>query len=279
MAGVPNAILSGWKIPVTYWPVADHTYVTSDCGLVWGCNGNGAHGTTVASAPGDSSIADCIAEPGGMAGIRWNRNGWCHQIANRILHPAGITVAGVRGYQFSCFKFGTYGRNLPPPNLSPCYGGGSVPSGAAKLLGSADVRLLLRAPTRMGNAIAEAAHMSEFHGPSRVDELAMLVRSTPGLILSEHHFSALAEIQGRLWKAEDDLGALLDNEEITPETFAERSIECTTVCMEQCEKLIGRDNFDLLFGEAGRSPAGIMDRDTFVADYERSHPTSSGPSF
>src|SRR5262249_46453945 len=37
-------------------------------------------------------------------------NGVCHQAANRILLPAGITVRGARGYEVSEALFGTYGR-------------------------------------------------------------------------------------------------------------------------------------------------------------------------
>jgi hypothetical protein len=37
-------------------------------------------------------------------------NGVCHQAANRILLPAGITVRGARGYDVSESLFGTYGR-------------------------------------------------------------------------------------------------------------------------------------------------------------------------
>jgi hypothetical protein len=62
-------------------------------------------------APGSTRRADAIAELNERAGITcYLVNGVCHQAANRILLPAGITVQGARGYSVSSALFGTYGR-------------------------------------------------------------------------------------------------------------------------------------------------------------------------
>jgi hypothetical protein len=92
--------------------LADHTYVAcSTLGKAWGCWGGNTGGTEFRRAPGSTQRADAIAEPDERAGITcYLVNGVCHQAANRILLPAGITVQGARGYAVSSALFGAYGR-------------------------------------------------------------------------------------------------------------------------------------------------------------------------
>lgn len=92
--------------------LADHTYVAcGTLGKAWGCWGGKTGGTELRRAPGSTARADAIAEADERAGITcYLVNGVCHQAANRILLPAGITVQGARGYSVSSALFGTYGR-------------------------------------------------------------------------------------------------------------------------------------------------------------------------
>src|ERR1700687_2853584 len=131
MAGVPSATLEGRALPVVGRRGPDHTYAASSCGLRWGCWGRSAGGIQLSFAVGSSSIADCLSQPNSEAGIRYGLTGVCHQTANRILHPAGITVASCGGYLVSVAAFGVHGR--PPwPELSACYSGATVqPPGAS----------------------------------------------------------------------------------------------------------------------------------------------------
>lgn len=92
--------------------LADHTYVAcGTLGKAWGCWGGKTGGTELRRAPGSTRRADAIAEPDERAGITcYLVNGVCHQAANRILLPAGVTVQGARGYSVSTALFNTYGR-------------------------------------------------------------------------------------------------------------------------------------------------------------------------
>lgn len=92
--------------------LADHTYVAcGTLGKAWSCWGGKTGGTELRRAPGSTQRADAIAEPDERAGITcYLVNGVCHQAANRILLPAGITVQGARGDAVSTALFGTYGR-------------------------------------------------------------------------------------------------------------------------------------------------------------------------
>ena len=96
--------------------LADHTYVKCGTGgKAWGCWGGKTGGTELRRGTGITQRADAIAEPDERAGIKcYLINGVCHQAANRILLPAGITVRGARGYDVSEALFGTYGRPRGP---------------------------------------------------------------------------------------------------------------------------------------------------------------------
>jgi hypothetical protein len=100
---------------------ADHTYVECKGGGVgWRCWGGKRGGKVLRSAVGSTNRADKIARPDEKAGIKcYLINGVCHQAANRILLPAGITVRGARGYAISQALFGPYGRIGLWPCRSP----------------------------------------------------------------------------------------------------------------------------------------------------------------
>jgi len=91
---------------------ADHTYVECGTGAKgWSCWGGKTGGDYLRSAPGSTLRADAIAQPNERARIKcYLINGVCHQAANRILFPAGLTVDGARGYGLSVTLFGVYGR-------------------------------------------------------------------------------------------------------------------------------------------------------------------------
>ena len=100
---------------------ADHTYVKCGTGKkAWGCWGGKKGGKELRRGAGNTKRADKIAQPNEKAGIKcYLINGVCHQAANRILLPAGITVRGARGYNVSEALYGTYGRVGSWPCKSP----------------------------------------------------------------------------------------------------------------------------------------------------------------
>lgn len=96
--------------------LADHTYIQCGTGAkAWGCWGGKTGGEELRRATASTRRADAIAAADERAGIQcYLVNGVCHQAANRILFPAGITVRGARGYDVSEALFGTYGRPRGP---------------------------------------------------------------------------------------------------------------------------------------------------------------------
>jgi len=101
--------------------LADHTYVICGNGAkTWGCWGDDGGGTAFRSGVGSTRRADAIAGGQARAGIAcYLINGVCHQAANRVLLPAGITVRGAAGYDVSEALFGPYGRPHGLAGLCP----------------------------------------------------------------------------------------------------------------------------------------------------------------
>ncbi len=101
--------------------LADHTYVECGNGAKgWSCWGGKSGGRVLREGNGSTKRADKIAQKDEKANIKcYLINGVCHQAANRILFPAGITVRGARGYSISEALFGTYGRVGHWPCSSP----------------------------------------------------------------------------------------------------------------------------------------------------------------
>ena len=127
-----NGKLTGYAIRMAMLP-ADHTYVTSSAGHVWPCFGRGAGGAEVCAGSANVHRAHCLSKPRSEAGIVYAVTGVCHQAANRILYPAGKTVSGARGYRWSLFTYGAYGKDPdtndlhfpsrnPWPELAACIG-------------------------------------------------------------------------------------------------------------------------------------------------------------
>lgn len=105
--------LVAWHYPTNLLArLADHTYVTcKNRGAAWGCWGGKTGGKILRQAAGSTKRANAIAEPDERANITcYLVNGVCHQAANRVLLPAGITVRGAKGYWVSEALYGPFGR-------------------------------------------------------------------------------------------------------------------------------------------------------------------------
>lgn len=125
-------ILEGWTANINFgnWSTdwADHTWVRSpannqffDC---WGGH-DGPNRRFITSGNGSYNRANCyrchIWPFRDTAGIGiYAVDGVCHQTANLFLYTAGRTLNfNVRGYWFSVFSYGVYGRSFPRWLLVP----------------------------------------------------------------------------------------------------------------------------------------------------------------
>lgn len=109
---------SGFAIPAQAASAVDHTYVVLTPGQACGCFGRSSGGAPLCSGHGNVDQGACLATPTGTAGITYGIHGVCHQMANRIMWPARLTVSKARGARGSMMVWGAYGRD-PVRAFSP----------------------------------------------------------------------------------------------------------------------------------------------------------------
>ncbi|NNN49765.1 hypothetical protein [Vibrio sp. 2-2(8)] len=106
-----DANIPSWvKIPLNgIVSIADHTYVKCVLnGTAWGCHGRSSGGQVIAAGAGCDAHAGCIYG-NDEAGIEYLLTGVCHQIANRTLISANVTVHNARFYTLSSATYGDFG--------------------------------------------------------------------------------------------------------------------------------------------------------------------------
>ena len=213
VAGALSATLEGWAVPAQATPWWDHNRnVAGSSGMRWRCGGADTGGSCIGAGTGNSIIeiiADCLSQPNSEAGIKYLTTGVCHQMANRILHPAGqITVVGCSGYGFSTARFGPYGRGNWPEKAK-CYHlvtVTAVSSGAPNVQGDS----MTFRKNAYNRAISRCRETSNNEDEIRRCDLAALVEFGLGFPLDHETFDSLATIQkAEVWKAHDELNAQL----------------------------------------------------------------------
>jgi len=264
MAGAPAATLQGWWILSV---VGEHTYVTSSCGLTWRCFGRDSGGTGLAAGTGSSVIADCLSQPNSTAGISYLKTGVCHQAANRILHPAGVTVAGCQTFGVSQMIFGVYGKGAWP-ELSNCYPPGASVAQVRSAKPMSKARNLSERVGVYNSMVSSMVSTNHNTGVSaeavELDELSALVEMGLGHPLDPPTLNALFVIQTALRKDQSGLVTRLDAGELTSHQYVDQLTLILQSAMAESQKLLGDERFRLIFGEAGRHPESIIDRDRFV---------------
>jgi len=180
----------------------------------------------------------------------YNVTGWCHQMANRILRPAGVDVSAARGYGISYFFWGKYGRDASPdetwPELHHCseleataglheegtpFLSRSEPPGGG----------LMSVPTRLDRMIDE--HLGGDYAPDKRARLSQLAAVT------EHEQAALI--------------SAFQAERITPEQYLERFTHLAGDLFAGYERILGRDDFIRLFGVPPEHALDFLDPEHF----------------
>ncbi len=257
MAGISSATLEAWAIPLVGVSFFDHTYVVSSCGLRWGCRGRSIGGIRLRSGVGSSANANCLSQPNSEAGIRYGLTGVCHQIANRILHPAGVTVAGCGGYTVSVAAWGRDG--LPPwPELQACYSGATVPTAGA-VMGSGT--------GRSGNLSGRSSVYNTPQSSKDLTQLAeflALAENALGSRLDEGTRRSLRKIQRDFSRRQAQLTRILDLGVMPPEEYLGQLNALLKTMMDRMRVTLGEERFNIVFGEAGRHPEGLVDPGTFM---------------
>ncbi len=245
MAGAPSATLQGWAMPALRTPQWDHTYVTSSCGLVgpWGCYGRSAGGAMLIAGTGSSAIADCLAQPNpDAAAIRYDFTGVCHQMANRILHPANVAVDNCRGYAVSFTLFDDYGRGAWLQR-NACYPPGTIfapgrHGAALSILGSgapavtADQATASTTGNQLVRGIVHLATVNDAVAAQEATEVARLsalAQRALGHHLEPGTLKNLKAVQSNLRDEQANLVKLFDAGRISADEYLAR-VECCRGC-------------------------------------------------
>jgi hypothetical protein len=284
MAGQQSDILEGWAVQVALPPGlaallppalqnADHTYVTSQSGLKWGCFGRSAGGNCLVRGPGDSVIADCLSKPIRpfrvfplqiplYAGVIYGITGVCHQAANRVLWPSGNMVVGAAGYQQSAGAFGPYGlfRWLEWPAC--------VPAGTVFAMSNTQNRQGgdMSRPDVYSRVVSNSYAAVQDEAKSRVSDLAALVEMGIGHPLDPATFNELALIQEDLRKAQYDLIQRLQGGTMSPEGYLDLFNEELKKWASRSLALLGEERFEAIFGKEGHHPETLVDRRIFLGE-------------
>jgi hypothetical protein len=185
----------------------------------------------------------------------------CHQAANRILLPAGITVRGARGYGVSEALFGTYGRPRgafgtcrAPFRQHPGIVGDlpGCPAAAAKAAGRASERRYLRgvlAIYRRARPLFKPARPS---GPDlerfQVALFMHQVRHALGPALGRTRARKLREIRRSTERSRMKLEDWLAAKELTVAAFVDAFNQETLLFQEAVAGILTARQYEALFG-------------------------------
>jgi hypothetical protein len=100
----------------------------------------------------------------------------------------------------------------------------------------------------------------------RLRELGALVQLGLGHPLDAATFGVLVSLQARLRAAQSELALKLDAGLLLPEEYLDRLNVALQEWVSETRGVLGTDAFDAVFGDAGRNPTGLVDRDTFVSE-------------
>ena len=92
-----------------------------------------------------------------------------------------------------------------------------------------------------------------------------------GYQLDSSTFAQLARIQADLQQSQAKLTYALDNRTISPESYMDEVSRLLQTSMTRSRDLLGDTQFVALFGDAGRHPEAIIDRDAFEASLHSAH--------
>lgn len=276
-----------YPTPLALW-LADHTYVRcGNDGKAWGCWGGKSGGTELGRADGSTLRADSIAGHDEKAGIRcYLVNGVCHQAANRILLPAGITVRGAAGYRLSEARFGVYGRPrgrgffsacVAPFNqypgvtgdLAECLGAAGPMARSADAptyraggaAGGSDERYLAAVQSLYGGRMAVLDSTLQLQGAPLVDfmvaQFDLRLEFAEGFDRSKA--GALRDIRADTEREQIDLEESLGQGKLALREFPFRSDELTRKMQMRMQEPLGEGGFIALFEADFGRPRGLSD--------------------
>jgi hypothetical protein len=250
----------------------EHTYVVSGAGHRWLCLGRADGGRQICQGRGDITLASCLAGADGSAGIRYLRTGVCHQIANRILWPANVLVELAEGYSFSSLLFGHHGIGSWPERDLCCRR-----RGVEHLLAEGSSPEMAKPPRPSGKAKREleepeVAYVIE---PSdreqfvdiRLARLTELLDQHLGRRLDPGKRARVKQVMAAAAREQYDLLDAADRGDVPAAAYLDRFTALLRRTFAEIDQVLGRADFERVFGGGPDQALGIVDVETYARAY------------
>ena len=166
-------------------------------------------------------------------------------------------MVGCGGYIVSVATWGEYGA---PPwhELQACYSSATVSSA-----GSVAGRSGGQPWNPFGSSGVYDTPQSTME-PTQLTEFLMLAEGTLGHHLDEPTRRSLRKIQRDFSRRRAQLVRVLDLGLIPPEEYLDQLNAVLKKMMDRMRAALGEERFNVVFGEAGRHPEGLVDRSAFM---------------
>jgi hypothetical protein len=247
----------------------EHTYVVSDEGHRWPCFGSADGGRQICTENGDLALVRCLARSDGRAGISYGWTGICHQTTNRLLWPAGILVSQAEAYKFSSTLFGHHGlgrwreRELCRQLL-----------GAGQVVAEGSSRAMTKRPGPPGKPAREleepeAAYVIEpterdHFAEDRMAALAELIDQHLGRGFDAGKRARVKQIMAVSAREQYDLLTAAESGEIAADVYLERFTALIQRTFADIDRVLGRADFERVFGAPPDQASGIVDREAYA---------------
>jgi hypothetical protein len=100
--------------------------------------------------------------------------------------------------------------------------------------------------------------------PAQLTEFLALAENALGSRLDEGTRRALRKIQRDFVRRQTQLVRVLDLGAMPPEEYLSQFNAIIKTMMDQMRAKLGEERFNIVFGEAGTHPEGLVDRSTFM---------------
>lgn len=127
---------------------------------------------------------------------------------------------------------------------------------------------------RLSDAFSAAQEAKAGSNPTPAQEFYALAEVQLGSSYDRHKLDAVAAIQSWLQHEQDQLSDQLDSQEMGPERYFDLMNALQYEAAVQTEAILGKVDFERLFGVSVNETKGLADRDTFLAEHASQHATT-----
>ena len=99
---------------------------------------------------------------------------------------------------------------------------------------------------------------------TQLTEFLGMAEGALGHRLDDRTRRSIRKIQTDFWRRQEQLVRILDLKVVTPEEYLDRFNALLKTTMDRMRVVLGEERFNIIFGEVGRHPEGLVERSTFM---------------